>query len=563
MLTAEGKNAPAPWVPYTRAGCNWGGVATANAILENIATDIPTVFGANSPESTEAAISNAEAARLSMAHQPPDALSTLAQTDFVGIGVHCGLGGGICAGNPHAQPDNLPDEPRGYNGFLGLFGAKYVDPVITSGQAAIDDLNGRQVTDPFGQPGFPGFDGMSASVSLGYIAAMQEHGVPVTYAYISDAHDAHPSGPAYGPGQAGYVAALQRYDVAFAKLFARLANDGIDQSNTLFVFTSDEGDHFVGGLPSPAGCDGVTTPCTYSKIGEISGNLAGLLATERGNETPFKVHSDDAPTVYITGNPARTADVTRKFERDVAALTATNPYGGNADTLTQALADPVEMKLLHMVTADPARTPTFTMFADPNYFLFAGAQNCSSPCTFINPGFAWNHGDIQADITTTWLGLAGPGVRNLGVTADVWSDHTDIRPTTLSLLGLTDDYVADGRVLVEPLFDWAVPQTLRAHRETLLRLVAIYKQINAPLGEFGQATLAMSTTAIESSASGDQDYTVLENRLIKLTDDRNAIAAQMRDVLAGAAFAGQAINEQQALTLIDQGQGLLDQVTRP
>jgi hypothetical protein len=563
MLTAEGKNAPAPWVPYTRAGCNWGGVATANAILENIATDIPTVFGANSPESTEAAISNAEAARLSMAHQPPDALSTLAQTDFVGIGVHCGLGGGICAGNPHAQPDNLPDEPRGYNGFLGLFGAKYVDPVITSGQAAIDDLNGRQVTDPFGQPGFPGFDGMSASVSLGYIAAMQEHGVPVTYAYISDAHDAHPSGPAYGPGQAGYVAALQRYDVAFAKLFARLANDGIDQSNTLFVFTSDEGDHFVGGLPSPAGCDGVTTPCTYSKIGEISGNLAGLLATERGNETPFKVHSDDAPTVYITGNPARTADVTRKFERDVAALTATNPYGGNADTLTRALADPVEMKLLHMVTADPARTPTFTMFADPNYFLFAGAQNCSSPCTFINPGFAWNHGDIQADITTTWLGLAGPGVRNLGVTADVWSDHTDIRPTTLSLLGLTDDYVADGRVLVEPLFDWAVPQTLRAHRETLLRLVAIYKQINAPLGEFGQATLAMSTTAIESSASGDQDYTVLENRLIKLTDDRNAIAAQMRDVLAGAAFAGQAINEQQALTLIDQGQGLLDQVTRP
>src|SRR5467141_4799227 len=29
MLTADGKNAPAPWVPYTRAGCNWGGVSTA------------------------------------------------------------------------------------------------------------------------------------------------------------------------------------------------------------------------------------------------------------------------------------------------------------------------------------------------------------------------------------------------------------------------------------------------------------------------------------------------------------------------------------------------------
>ena len=545
MLTADGKNAPAPWVPYTRAGCNWGGVSTANAILENIATDIPTVFGGNSPEAAE------------VKSAPGQAFA-----DFVGIGIHCAKAASLCSAVNGGRPDVLPDEPGGYSGYLGLFGHKSVAPQI-SATLPMTDLNGNVIKDASGHIGFPGFDGMSASVSLSYVAAMQEHGVPVTSAYISDAHDAHPSGPAYGPGQAGYVAALQRYDDAFGKFFARLASDGIDQSNTLFVFTSDEGDHFVGGSPSPADCDGVTTPCTYSKIGEISGNLAGLLATERGNTTPFKVHSDDAPTVYITGNPIRTADMTRKFERDVAALTALNPYTGNTDTLTQALADPVEMKVLHMVTADPARTPTFTMFADPNYFLFAGAQNCSSPCTFINPGFAWNHGDFQADITTTWLGLAGPGVRNLGVTADVWSDHTDIRPTTLSLVGLTDDYASDGRVLVEPLFDWAVPQTLRAHRETLLRLAAIYKQINAPLGEFGQATLAMSTTAIESSASGDQDYTVLENQLIKLTNDRDAIAAQMRDMLAGAAFGGQAINEQQALRLIDQGQGLLDQVTGP
>src|ERR1700694_844460 len=50
MLTADGHNAPAPWVPYTRAGCNFGSVATANTILENTSIDIPTVFGANSPE---------------------------------------------------------------------------------------------------------------------------------------------------------------------------------------------------------------------------------------------------------------------------------------------------------------------------------------------------------------------------------------------------------------------------------------------------------------------------------------------------------------------------------
>ncbi|HEV2427331.1 MAG TPA: hypothetical protein VGS61_03815, partial [Acidimicrobiales bacterium] len=37
--------APAPWVPYTRAGCDVGDVATANVELENTSADIPKVFG--------------------------------------------------------------------------------------------------------------------------------------------------------------------------------------------------------------------------------------------------------------------------------------------------------------------------------------------------------------------------------------------------------------------------------------------------------------------------------------------------------------------------------------
>src|SRR5262249_22915759 len=35
MIGANGKIAPAPWVPYTRAGCNFGTVAGANTELEN------------------------------------------------------------------------------------------------------------------------------------------------------------------------------------------------------------------------------------------------------------------------------------------------------------------------------------------------------------------------------------------------------------------------------------------------------------------------------------------------------------------------------------------------
>src|SRR6266436_3568252 len=334
MLTAQGMNAPAPWVPFTRAGCNFGAVATANTILENIATDIPTVFGAKSPEAQE------------VTNNPGQAFA-----DFVGIGIHCAQGAALCSTSPNAKPDILPQEPGGYSGFMALYGHKYVAPQISS-SLPLTDLNGNAIEDTAKPPhiGFPGFDGMEAPVSLAYVADMQEHGVPITYAYISDAHDAHPSGPAYGPGQAGYVAALKSYNDAFGKFFTRLAKDGINSSNTLFVFTADEGDHFVGGSPSPAGCDGVTTPCTYSKIGEVNANLSGLLGTERGNTTPFKVHSDSAPTIYITGNPSRTDPTTRTFDRDLGQLTAKNPITGNTDTLTKFLADSVEMKLLHMVT---------------------------------------------------------------------------------------------------------------------------------------------------------------------------------------------------------------------
>ncbi len=550
MLNAAGKNTPAPWVPYTRAGCNWGGVATANTILENTATDIPTVFGANSPEALEVQQDSASSDPKVRA-QP--------QADFVGIGIHCAQGNGPCTQSSHARPDLLPDEPGGYTNFQGLFGAKYVNPVI-SPNGPLTDLNGNVIQDPQGNPGFPGFDGMSAAVSLSYVAAMQEHGVPVTYAYISDAHDAHPSGPAFGPGSAGYVSALSAYNAAFGKFFARLAKDGINKSNTLFVFTVDEGDHFVGGAPSPAGCDGITTPCTYSQIGELNTNMAGLLATEQGITTPFTVHSDDAPTVYITGNPGRTDPTTRAFEQATGKLTAVNPITGKTDTLAVAMADPVEMKLLHMITADPARTPTFTLFANDDYFLFAGAPNCNSPCVVENPGFAWNHGDVQPEIVTNWLGMVGPGVRHLGVTNAVWSDHTDTRPTMLTLLHLRDDYQHDGRVLVEFLNPSALPWSLRINQGTLRRLAETYKQIDATVQQLGLDSLKISTVALESASAGDATYTNLENQLAQFTTRRDHLAAQMIALLEGAAFHNTPVNGFYANALIHQGQALLAQV---
>ena len=541
MLTADGQNAPAPWVPYTRAGCDVGQVATANTVLENTAIDIPTVFGSGSAEAGE------------VTSNPGQAFA-----DFVGIGVHCALGSAMCSSANNGKADLLPQEPNGYSGYMGLFGNKYVAPVI-SPSGPVTDLDGNVIQDPQGHIGFPGFDGMAATVSLSYVAAMQEHGIPITYAYISDVHDTHPNGPAYGPGQAGYVAALAAYDRAFGQFFQRLAADGINKTNTLFVFTADEGDHFVGGPPSPAGCDGVTTPCTYSQIGELNGNLTGLLATQQGVTTPFKVHSDDAPTVYLDGQPARESMTARSFERATNLLTAHNPITGNTDTLTKFLADPVEMRALHMITADPKRTPTFTLFADPNYFLLAGLPNCNSPCVTEVPKFAWNHGDVQSDITTTWLGMVGPGVMQAGLDNTTWSDHTDIRPTLMLLLGLRDDYSHDGRALTEDLSGWARPAAV-LKSGTYARVARMYKQLDATVGQFGLATLRASTRAVASgSATDDSSYTDIENQLISLIDQRNALAGQMIAALEGAEFNAQPISISKAQQLTAQGQSLLDQ----
>ena len=85
------------------------------------------------------------------------------------------------------------------------------------------------------------------------------------------------------------------------------------------------------------------------------------------------MHSDSAPTVYVNGNPARTDATLRKLERDVAAAKAIDPYqSGSATPVALYLADKVGEKTLHMVTADQQRTPSFTLFGNPDYFLTAG-----------------------------------------------------------------------------------------------------------------------------------------------------------------------------------------------
>ena len=182
----------------------------------------------------------------------------------------------------------------------------------------------------------------------------------------------------------------------------------------------------------------------------------------------------------------------------------------------------------------------------------------AASCFVEGSGFAWNHGDFQPQITTTWLGMVGPGIQQLGQYGDIFSDHTDTRPTILRLVGLTDDYAHDGRVLFEALTSRALGNGLRAHQDTLKALAAAYKAINAPVGDLGFRTLTgISTTAL---ASGDATYAILEAQIQAITTQRNNIAGQMIAMLEAAAFNDDPIDEAKAQQLIKEANDLLDSV---
>jgi hypothetical protein len=311
--------------------------------------------------------------------------------------------------------------------------------------------------------------------------------------------------------------------------------------------------------------------CTYpaGDFGELEGNITGLLAQEKHDTTAFGMEFDTAPEYYINGDPGPDTTTTRTFEHDIAGLTAFNPYAGSNQAIANYLADPTEMAILHMVNADPARTPTLAEFAKPDYYLEQGSATCnasttgtssadaSTDCVTVDDGFAWDHGDYAAEINTNYIGFVGPGVKHLGLdgsppnagpnsagpnsgqvvvvnsgTTGPWTDETDIRPTEMYLLGLRDDYEHDGRVITEILAD--PNRALAAPGVTTLG--ACYKQLNSSVGEFANYTLQADTAAIESSTPGDSKYITIDKGLAALDRTRDAVALKIKAELEAAAF---------------------------
>src|SRR5258707_11738106 len=228
--------------------------------------------------------------------------------------------------------------------------------------------------------------------------------------------------------------------------------------------------------------------------------LVGSTLNGTGSDTSL----DSAPSFYINGQP-QAVDASghivvnptlRVFEQKAAGLKAFDPYVDATQNVPVAnyLVDQPTLKALHMINADPQRTMSFTMFSKPDFY-FQTSTPCSVPppaqsqgC--LNDSFAYIHGDYSNDIGQTWLGMVGPGIRNAGLDDQTWTDHTDIVPTMMSLLGLSTDYQPDGRVITQAF----TPSVAKdGNGESFTQLGGVYKQLDAPYGEFAHSLIVAST----------------------------------------------------------------------
>jgi hypothetical protein len=449
-------NPPAPWEPYTEAGCDVGAVAATGFVMENSSS----VTDANNA---------AKAAGISVKYTSADeGLAIHCANPTIDPSTICSLAGNGTTGatvdkNVTAIPDNVTGDPS-YTGYSAIFGQRFIAPAIndrlshatSGGSTTLNLLPSRPATSSF-----PGFNGEDGNYTLGYSLDMANAGVPVVFSYLSDAHDCHnvlypdygdtsaPSGTsecdytdatgttdpqydnspnyqAFGSGEAGYENYLHQLNSDFQSFFDQALTDGFNASNTEFVFYSDENDDASEGTPANPTCDGVTTPCAYDhsgvsdsssvvsaagspvpgQIGEVFVNVDQTLPTEsQYAQQPYFINPDSAPEFYLEngtganlalGTPAQTAPNVRQFERDISAATYTDPYTGSPAHVVSYAADQAELGALNMVTADPLRTPTLVVFSPPDDFInsvpAANAVQSSAATSLNEPSANFSNG---------------------------------------------------------------------------------------------------------------------------------------------------------------------------
>jgi hypothetical protein len=97
---------------------------------------------------------------------------------------------------------------------------------------------------------------------------------------------------------------------------------------------------------------------------------------------------------------------------------------------------------------------------------------------------------------------------------------------------------------------------------SLQALGAIYKQLDAPFGQFGQDSETVSTRAAQTTSPGEALYTGYDQQLEQCAGAREALAGEINGLLTGAQFGGAHVSEPDVLRLAVRGAWLIAQMHR-
>ena len=503
------------------------------------------VFGSGSPEWNEARASNAAPAGTAGARTSRRPTSSASRST-------ARRATSICARQREREARPAARRARRLHRVPGrCSAAKYVNPAIYAGQpvelherdgqrpARAEEARRHRSPTSSTSRASRASTACSPSTTLSYVAQMQEAGIPVTFGYISDAHDQH--------GVAGEIHATRgpgrgRLRPAAAQLRRRVravlrpAGRRRDQQEEHAVRVHRRGGRPLRRLASrrrPA-ATASTSPCNYSLRGR------GQRQPGRACSRPSRGSRRRSPSTP-TWRRRSTSPATRRgpprsraaFGRGVGAAAGDEPVHGQS-TRTSPRRSPTRsrMKTLHMVTADPQRTPTLTMFAYPDYFFFAssaartarrrlhhGADDAADQHVRVEP-----RRHPAGDRARPGWASSGPGVKNSATTDTTWTDHTDTRPTML-------DAARPERRLRARRARWstqlersrALPSAVRQHRDTCDALGAAYKQLNAPFGVVRDEHAAgLDASAIKSGTAADDSRYNVDRGPDRVADRRSA-----------------------------------------
>ena len=101
------------------------------------------------------------------------------------------------------------------------------------------------------------------------------------------------------------------------------------------------------------------------------------------------------------------------------------------------------------------------------------------------------------------------------------------------------------------------PQGIKQRQEDFIELAEDYKQLNAPLGKLGRKSLVYANRSVTSD---DKTYAKYLKKIADITNQRDALASQIKTALYGAAFNHEPVHEGDEDDLGHRARPLIDQV---